>query len=177
MARTILTYGIISGLIVIVWAIFGFNLSFGGGLSFLSVWMGYLTMLLVLSSIFVAVKRYRDEHQGGVITFGTGLLLGLGIAATAGVVYVAVWEIYLFATEYVFIDHYTQSIIDSRRAAGASDADTGALVAEMEKMKAQYGNPLYRLPMTFLEIFPVGLIISVISAAILRRSEILSANS
>ncbi len=45
----------------------------------------------------------------------------------------------------------------------------------METFKAQYANPLFRLPMTFIEIFPVGVLVSLISAAILRNPRVLPA--
>jgi hypothetical protein len=38
-----------------------------------------------------------------------------------------------------------------------------------------YSNPLYRLPITFVEMFPVGVLISLISAAVLRNSRVLPA--
>ena len=38
-----------------------------------------------------------------------------------------------------------------------------------------YANPLYRLPITFVEMFPVGVLISLVSAALLRNSRFLPA--
>ena len=48
-------------------------------------------------------------------------------------------------------------------------------IAKMEQFKEQYRNPLFRVPVTFLEIFPVGLLIALISAAVLRNSRVLPA--
>lgn len=42
-------------------------------------------------------------------------------------------------------------------------------------MRNQYANPLFRFPMTFGEIFPVGLLITLISAAVLRNLKVLPA--
>jgi hypothetical protein len=47
--------------------------------------------------------------------------------------------------------------------------------AEMDAFRVQYANPLFRLPMTFAEIFPVGVLVSLISAAILRNPRVLPA--
>jgi hypothetical protein len=177
MQRMVLSYGILSGLIVIVTTIIGISLA-GGDSSFeFSVWLGYLIMLVALSMIFIAIKRFRDHEQGGVITFAKGVQVGLGIAVVAGVMYVAVWEIYLAATDYSFISGYTQSIIESRRASGASDAEMAELIVEMDTMKANYSKPWFRLPMTFLEIFPVGLLITLLSAAVLRNSQVAPART
>lgn len=176
MKRIIFIYGFIAGLVVICSVLLGLALSSGEETLHAQEWLGYLIMLIALSMIFVGIKRYRDQHLGGVIRFGTATLLGLRIAAVAGVVYVVVWEIYLAMTDYAFIDQYVQGVIAGKEAEGVSGAELDAVVESMENMQRQYSNPLFRLPMTFLEIFPVGLLITLISAAILRNSKTLPAS-
>jgi hypothetical protein len=88
-----------------------------------------------------------------------------------------VWEIYLAMTDYAFIEQYVQGVIAGKEAAGVSGPELEAVVESMENMQRQYSNPLFRLPMTFLEIFPVGLLITLVSAAILRNSKALPAGS
>jgi hypothetical protein len=176
MTRIILTYGLISGLVAA--GVITATIVFGGGGGHQSnLWLGYLIMLVALSSILVGVKQYRDRAQGGVITFWKALLLGLGIAAVAGVAYVAVWETYLALTHYSFMDGYVEATLAAKRAAGVTGADYARAAAEMEQMKASYANPLFRMPMTFLEIFPVGLVIALASAALLRNPKFLPARS
>ena len=176
MKRIILSYGIVSGVIVIITTITGISLSRGDSSFEFSAWLGYLIMLVSLSLIFIAIKRFRDQEQGGVITFAKAVQVGLAVAAVASVMYVTIWEIYLFITDYAFIHDYTQSVIDARRSGGASDAEMAEVIRDMDKMKVQYSHPLFRLPMAFVEIFPVGLLISLISSAILRKNEAFSAN-
>lgn len=174
MLRIALIYGGIAGAIVISVITFGLANSEGKDFSS-SQTFGYLIMLLGMSLIFFGVKRYRDRELGGVIKFMPALLLGLAISVVAGVVYVTVWEIYLASTDYAFIDSYTQGVIEGKKAAGATAAELEALVANMEQMKEAYGKIYLRLPITFLEIFPVGLIVSLISAALLKNPKILPA--
>lgn len=140
-----------------------------------SAFTGYLIMMLALSLIFVGVKRFRDRTLGGVIKFGPAFLVGLGISAVAGVIYVVGWEISLAATDHKFVDDYTRAAIDAARARGAPPAEIDKITADMAAFKVQYANPLFRLPMTFVEIFPVGLVIALISAALLRNSRFLPA--
>lgn len=169
MQRIILIYGAGAGLAVILSVILGLMLSDGTETPQSQQWLGYLIMLVALSLIFVGIKRHRDQHLGGAIGFATAMGIGLGIAAVAGFVYVLVWEIYLALTDYAFIDLYTHSIITGQQAEGVTGAELQALTDRMATLKARYANPLFRLPMTFLEIFPVGALITLISAAILRR--------
>lgn len=172
MLRTILIFGFLAGLVVAVpmnlMMIFGKE---GDGSH--SVITGYTLMLLAFTLTFIGVKHHRDHALGGVIRFLPALMVGLGISLVASLMYVAAWEVTLHATNFTFMDDYSRAMIDSARAKGASAERLANLTAEMAKMKAQYANPLFRLPMTFAEIFPVGLIVSVVSAGLLRNSRFL----
>ncbi|THD57955.1 DUF4199 domain-containing protein [Phenylobacterium sp.] len=173
MIRIILTYGLISGLVIILGIMFTmFTVGDHGGAS---LWLGYLIMLVALSSILVGVRQHRDQALGGVIRFRTALMVGLGIALVASVAYVLIWEVYLAATHYSFMDKYVASMLSAKRAAGVTGAAYAKAVAEAETMRRQYANPLHRLPETFLEIFPVGLVIALVSAALLRNPRFLPA--
>ena len=175
MNRIILTYGLISGLVIIS-SILG-TLLVAGDASHSSVWLGYLIMLVALSAILVGVRQYRDQALGGVITFRTAALMGLGIAMVASATYVVVWEIYLAATDYAFMPKYAAQALEAKRAAGVTGAEYAKFATEMAAMVRQYTNPLIRLPMTFVEIFPVGLLVALVSAALLRNPRFLPATA
>ena len=161
--RQISVYGVISGTIIIFGIIATIELDVA------YQWLGYLIMLIAFSAIYVATRQFRDDHQGGVLKFGRGFLFGLSITIVASLVYVAVWEIYLIATDYGFISSYIDSLLESERAAGASEAELAALEEDMERFRQQYDSALFRIPLTFLEIFPVGLLVSIVSAALLKK--------
>ena len=103
--------------------------------------------------------------------------MGLGIAVVASIAYVVVWEIYLAATHYSFMGKYIEQTLAAKRAAGVTGAAYQKLVTNMEAMRTQYANPLYRVPMTFMEIFPVGFLVALVSAALVRSSKFLPARS
>ena len=138
---------------------------------------GYSVMLVAMSFIFVGVKRYRDVEGGGVIRFWRALGLGLMIALIAGVAYTLMWELYLAMTNYRFFDDYVAKMLRDAHASGKSAADIAKMAAELEPYRAMYANPLFRLPMTFLEIAPVGLLVAVVSAALLRNPRLLPARA
>jgi hypothetical protein len=140
-----------------------------------SLWVGYLIMLVALTLIFVGVKRYRDVEKGGVIKFLPAFGLGLGMAIVAGIFYVIVWETYVAIAHYDFIGDYIAGIRHEREAAGIGGPALAREMAELEAMRVQFANPLFRLPMIFLEIFPVGLIVALVSAALLRNPKLLPA--
>ena len=137
--------------------------------------VGYLTMLIALSAVFLAIKRHRDVALGGVIRFWPALAIGLGISVVAGLFYVAAWELAVSVAHLDFADAYAKAQIAQKAAAGVSEAELQGFTAEMEQWRRDYANPLYRLPMTFCEIFPVGVLVSLISAGLLRSSRFLPA--
>jgi len=173
MKRYALIYGAISGAIAAAVLTIGIASDFSNHTT--SLWFGYLVMLVALSLILVGVKRYRDTECGGIIRFGRAFALGVAIAAVAGLVYALVWETYLQVSGYDFMADYTKSILGSMRAEGATPAAIQAKAAEMNSFAQSYKNPLFRIPMTFVEIFPVGLLVALISAALLRNPKMLPA--
>jgi hypothetical protein len=169
MFKKILFWGLIAGLVA------------GGALSAITVFLageqmlsygmviGYTTMLIALSAVFLGIKRHRDEALGGVIRFWPAFGMGLGISVVAGIVYVIAWEATQVWAGIDFATDYAKFLIEERKAAGASAAELAKFAAEMDDFKVMYANPLYRLPMTFSEIFPVGVLVSLVSAALLRN--------
>jgi parvulin-like peptidyl-prolyl isomerase len=79
------------------------------------------------------------------------------------------WEIIFFNFMPDFAEKYAASVIQKMQASGASVAAVAAKQKEMSDFQRLYANPLINVGMTFLEIFPVGLIVTLVSAAILRR--------
>ncbi len=167
-------YGGISGAIIIAALILGTHdlESHAASEAF-----GYLVMLVALSLIFVGVKRFRDVECGGVIRFGRAFLVGFGIAAVAAIIYVAGWEAYLASSGRDFMAEYTQSILHGMATQGADPAAIAAKAEEMRQMGEMYRNPLFRIAITFTEILPVGLLVALVSAALLRNPKLLPARS
>ncbi|MFZ5635491.1 MAG: DUF4199 domain-containing protein [Pseudomonadota bacterium] len=170
MFRKILLWGTVAGLIVGS-ILFGTTVALADNHPPLAVGMliGYTSMLIALSAIFVGVKRHRDDTLGGVIRFWPAFGMGLGISVVAGVFYVLAWEAALAVTGMDYMGEYARLAIEEARAAGTGAAELAKLSAEMERFRVQYDNPLFRMPMTFTEIFPVGVLVSLVSAALLRN--------
>ncbi len=173
MLKKILVYGLIAGVIA------------GGALSTIvigladsesshSMLVGYLTMLVALSAVFVGIKRYRDVDLGGVIRFWPAFGMGIAMSVVASVLYVAAWEASVAFTHMDFASSYSASMIEQMKAKGASVDELAKFVADMEQFKVQYANPFFRLPMTFVEIFPVGVLVSLVSAGLLRNRRFLA---
>ena len=179
MTNIIFLYGTMAGMVVIG-VMIAVIIAAGGNpeMNDNSLFIGYLTMIVALSMIFFGVKRYRDRDLGGVIKFSPAFLMGLAIAVVAGVIYVAGWEVYMAATKGAYMNAYIDHYIAGEKAKGLAGPALDKLVAEMNTMMTAYNtNMPYRMGMTFMEIFPVGVIVALISAALLRNSKLLPARA
>ena len=175
MSRYILIYGLIAGLVVgVPLSILTLTMS-GGTMMNYGMLIGYLTMLIGLSFVFLAIKRHRDADLGGVIRFWPALALGLGVSFVAGVIYVIAWDVSCAIAHVDFAGAYAKAMVAQQQAKGVTGAALDKIRAEMEQFKVQYANPLYRWPMTFIEIFPVGVLASLVSAGLLRNSRFMPA--
>ena len=130
--------------------------------------VGYVTMLLSLSMIFFGVRSYR-EQEGGTISFGTAFKMGLLIALIASALYVIGWMILSNFLAPDFGDQYYEYFIEQLRESGKPQAEIDATIASYEQSKEMYKNPFFKMGITFLEIFPVGLLVAVVSALLLKR--------
>ena len=134
-----------------------------------SMWLGYSSMILAFSLIFVGVKNFRDKFNGGFVSFGQAFKMGLFISLIASSMYVIAWlfDYYLFMPD--FMDKYSAHVIRQATKDGATAMELASKNSEISSMKEMYKNPLMVVLITYLEVLPVGLLISLISALILKR--------
>lgn len=178
MLQSILKNGVIAGLIVgIPMILVTITLGDKAPTGNMGLVIGYTTMLVALSVIFLALKRQRDVVNGGVIKFLPAFLMGLGISAVAGVLYVLAWEASLAISGMDFGALYAEHLVEAAKARGASEAEIAAEIAKAAEFAKMYANPLYRMPITFTEILPVGILVSLISALLLRNSRFMPARA
>lgn len=171
MKKTVLVFGLISGLIISTFMAVSIGLAYKSGNFKGTEFVGYSAMIVVFSFIFIGIKNFRDKHNNGFITFGKAFKVGMYISLIASTMYVAVWmiEYYLFVPE--FMDKYTEYVIKEAQEKGTIQADIDKKITEMATFKEWYKNPLLVVLLTYMEILPVGLLISLISALILKRKE------
>lgn len=172
MKKTIIVYGVIAGIIVSVLMLFSMhNLSHcEGGIDYnSSMLIGYASMLIAFSLVFVGIRNYRDKFNGGVISFGKAFKLGIMIAVIASTFYVVAWLIYYFFFIPDFMEKYSAHALEELRASGASQMQINEETKEMASFSKMYKNPFFNAMMTYMEILPVGLIVTTISSLILKR--------
>ena len=168
MKKIVLTFGLIAGVIVSV--LMGGSLlladKIGTGHSMV---LGYTIMVASFLLVYFGIRSYRDNVLDGQISLGRAFVCGILISLIATVCYVAMWEVLYFNFMPHFMDSYFAAQIHQVQAAGLDSATTAARVAAIQRSQELYQNPFVNMAYTFLEPLPVGLLITLISAAVLRR--------
>jgi len=168
MKKTVLTFGLISGalssLMMVATVPFADRIGFDKGAI-----VGYTAIVLSFLLVFFGIRSYRDNVGNGQITFGKAFAVGISITVISCIFYVVTWEILYFNFLPDFMDKYSVYIVEKLKASGASAAAVQVKVQELKKYKELYDNPFFNALMTFIEPFPIGLVITLISAAVLRK--------
>ncbi len=173
MKKIVLVYGLIAGAIVGGMMLITMPLYEKGTLDIKNgEFVGYTTMVVALSLIFVGVKSFRDQHAQGVISFGKGFLVGILITLVASVMYALAWEISFHRMSPEYVNKMVQEYVTKLKDKGATEAELKKIDEQYEVYKTNF--PI-RFGVTLIEIFPVGLIISLITAGLLRRKGFLAA--
>jgi uncharacterized membrane protein YjgN (DUF898 family) len=165
MKKTVLTFGLLSGLVI------------SGMLVALlplqnrihSVLVGYATMLAAFLLIWFGIRSYRDNVAGGSVRFGRAFAVGTLIALVSSLCYTATWEVYYFGIGTDFVAKYQARELAEARAKGATQAQLDAKAAELKKFAEMYENPVINSAMTLVEPLPLGLLVALLSAAGLSR--------
>ena len=164
MKKIVLVFGITIGLV------------FCANIGFMVYWMyhnpdlkgsdivGYAVMVVVFSLIYIGVRNYRNKQLDGFISFGRAFKTGALIALLGSAIYVAAWlfSYYLFVPD--FMDVYSDYVLKN-----CTPEDLPAKTKEMADFKELYKNPLFVILITFSEVLPIGLVVALVSALILKR--------
>lgn len=168
MRKTILSFGLISGaissLMMVATAAFGNRIGFDK-----SAVIGYTSIVLSFLMVFFGIRSYRDNIGNGQITFVKAFAVGISITLISCICYVVTWEIIYYNFLPDFWDKYGGHLVEKLRTSGASPAAVQAKLQEVAKYKKLYKNPLVNAALTFIEPFPIGLLVTLLSAAVLRR--------
>jgi hypothetical protein len=168
MKKSVLTFGFLSGalsaLMMFSTVPFIDSIGFERGAV-----VGYTAIVLSFLFVFFGIRSYRENVSGGHVTFGRAFTVGILITLISCACYVIAWEILYFNFMPDFVETYSAHTLERMRAGGATQAALDAAVQEMADFKRLYANPLVNVAFTFIEPFPIGLLVTVASALALKK--------
>ena len=170
MTKVVLTFGLLSGLaaaaMVAATVPFAEQIGFGR-----SIYVGYTVIVISMLFVYFGIRSYRDTVLGGTITFGQGFKAGILITLISSSLYVVTWLVLYYNFLPDFADQYGAYLVDSVKAKGASQAEIDDMAKRAADMKGLMENPLLNGAVAFTEPLPVGLLITLISSAVLKKRE------
>lgn len=170
MKNIVLKFGLIAGILIAAFAAILMPLCMRGTIDWAyAEILGYSAMILAFVMVFFGIRAYRDDVEGGSIGFGRAFRVGILITLVASAIYVVSWQIVYYGFLPNFAETYSEFHLDKMRDEGASAEVLEAERVKMERFQELYANPFFNIAVTFMEVFPVGLIVTLVSAAILRR--------
>jgi hypothetical protein len=172
MKKNIIIYGLIAGIVVSISMLFSINYisHVDGKVDYsTSLLIGYASMLIAFSLVYVGIRNYRDKYNGGVISFGKAFKIGIMMVLIASTIYVAAWLIDYFFFIPDFMEKFSAQELADLKASGASQVEIDKETKQMASLVRNYKNPLFVAMVTYAEILPVGLIVTLISSLILKR--------
>jgi len=172
MKRNIIIYGLIAGIVVsiLMLSITNYISHCEGSVDYdTSMLIGYAAMLISFSLVFVGIRNYRDKYNEGVISFGKAFKIGIMMVLIASTIFVVAWLIDSIFFIPDFAENYSAQRLDELKTSGASQAEIDKEAKELARFVRMYKNPFFNAMMTYMEILPVGLIVTLISSLILKR--------
>ncbi|HYG49987.1 MAG TPA: DUF4199 domain-containing protein [Flavobacteriales bacterium] len=169
MKKTVFTFGLFSGLVSAGMMVISLPFLSNGSLDFKTgEILGYTTIVLSFIMVYFGMRSYRDNQLGGTISYGKAFQVGILITLVSCLLYVIVWEIIYFGFQPDFGANYSAYMIAEAKKSGASPQEIARQIEEGKKMMEMYNNPFINAAITFMEPFPIGAIMTAISAFFVR---------
>ena len=167
MKKTILRYGTYGSILLTI--LFSLSLYIGEYFSYSArEVIGYTTMVLSLSFIFFGIKHYRDQENGGVVSFGTSLKMGVLISLIVSLVFGIIDVIYIeFINPEFMTEYYAHSVETLKNSVPPEEFQEK--LKELEAQKEFFSSSFMSFLVMSMTVFVLGFIISLISALFLQR--------
>ena len=168
MKKTVLTFGLISGAMSASMMLITIPFADAIGWEKGEI-LGYTGIVLSALMVFFGVRSYRENVGGGRLTFGRAFAVGILITLISSACYVGTWEIVYYKFMPDFADKYAAHLVERAKASGASQQKIDETKRQAKQFKQMYDKPLFNVALTFMEVFPIGLVVTLLSAGILRK--------
>lgn len=159
-----LTGGLISALLFLIFTITGLSSPDNPAMGYLS---GFLTFAILVTLVVLAIRRQRDELQGGFISLGQCVLLGMGVVLLSTLISSLVSLIYTQVIDPGYTDRMMAQIEEAWEARGMSEEQIESARGWTTFMK----NPFLTIAFTLVCFGLGGLILSLITGLIMKREK------
>ena len=119
--------------------------------------LGFSSMFLSFLFVIIGIKQ-QESLKESENSFWNSFKTGLFISAIISTIYVLVWLVIYYNFYPEFMENYSNIILKSTKP-----EELAAKTLELEQMKEDYKNPMVVVIYTYLEVFPLGVLVSLIT--------------
>ncbi len=125
--------------------------------------IGFVSMFIAFIYVILGIKQHRKANNNS-ITFGKALITSLLISLLISIIYVIVWLIIHYNFFPNFMEQYGEMVLRKTKP-----EDIAEKTKEINQMKEWYKSPIMVILLTFMEILPFGILVSLVGALVLKR--------
>jgi len=122
--------------------------------------MGFSSMFLSFLFVIFGIKQ-QESFKDSENNFWESFITGLYISAIISTIYVLVWLVIYYNFYPEFMENYCDIVLKNTKP-----EELAAKTLEMEQMKEAYKNPIFVVLYTYFEVFPLGILVSIITPTI-----------
>ena len=170
MKQTILRYGIYSSLVLVAVGMINLLILAKSASYGVQEAVGYLAILLSMIFIFLGIRHYRDQVNGGSLSFAEGLKIGVLILLIPSVFFGLFDVLYTEVINPTWKEDYYKNYLEQMK----STVPAAQFEAERQKMETQkelFANPMMHFLLMSLTVFVIGFIVTIISSLALKRNK------
>ena len=164
MKRNVLIFGLFIGAILTINSIVHVNMVYNNPDYKGNDVLGYATMVLMFSIMYFGIRNYRNNYLDGRISFLQAFKTGALICFIASTVYTVIGLLYYYIFVPDFVDVFSDYVIRN-----SAPDEVESKTAQMANFKELYKNPLFAILITYIEVLPIGMIVALISAFIVKK--------
>ena len=169
MNSTIFRYGIYATLIMLTIGVIGFIVLSNSSFAIQEI-AGYLSILLAMIFVFLGIRHFRDKVNGGTLSFGQGLKIGVLIVLIPAVAFGLFDILYTEVINPGWKETYYTQYIEGLKTTVAADK-LDAAIKKAEKEKEMFANPVMQFLLMSATVFIIGFIVTIIASLSLRRAK------
>jgi hypothetical protein len=130
--------------------------------------IGYACMFIGFLPVFFGTRYFRNEINGGYVSFGRAFVVSVATSLFANLFYVASWLIIYYYMPG-FMERATAYAIDQMKVAGKAQKEIDMAIQQMQQFREMYKNPLVGAGVTYTEPMRGTIVFSLITALLLMR--------
>jgi len=166
-----LKYGILTGFVILIWMVLIY--AFHWQQEILNNYADYVTFLILAIGIYLLVLHKREKDNSGVLTFKQAFQEGMSVSFVVALLIGAFLMLYVELINPNYVNEVTKQAADYYKSQSLTQQQIDNNVQGIKAWYSPFGQFTYGIGTTML----AGLLISLVVAAVMKRSEKKTANA